>query len=455
MSVSEFILQLDLVVQSIIAGIFAGTRPGGLIVTPKHMNASSPPSRRHFLAGMGAVGALAALSGCGTSGRAEVTMLQAKPEAIPYFSGLAKKFTASQQHSRIIHDTTSDLTASFVRRNPPDLGCYNYNLEMARFMERGALSDLGDMPEASRIRPDVQELVHHYATYPGRTSVLPYSVAAASVIYNKRIFAEHNLEVPLTWQDMIEVCEKLTAAGVTPIYSTFRDAWTVCQGLFDYTVGGMVDVAAFYDRMHELGTKVGPDSDVSFQKTFLEPVTRMMKLAGYSNKDAAARGYGEGNTAMAHGEAAMYMQGPWAFGEIAKAGTDVDLGTFPLPMTDDPADRKVRVNIDQALWIPELSTVKSEARKFVSFLMQPKIQNAYNKEFLAFGTTTAAPPVTDPRIAQMWDYYEDGRFYSGASQFIPRTIPSENYIQAIANGASIKGTLRRLDQEWARLAYRQ
>lgn len=427
-------------------------------MTTTHMNASTPPSRRRFLAGISAAGALAALSGCGgTSGaaRAEVTMLQAKPEAIPYFSGLADTFTSSQERIRVIHDTTSNLTAGFVRRDPPDLGCYNYNLEMARFMERGALSDLSDMPAASRIRPDVQELVQHYATYPGRTSVLPYSVTAASVIYNKRIFAEHNLSVPVTWEDMIEVCEKLTAAGVTPIYSTFRDAWTVCQGLFDYTVGGMVDVAAFYERMRELGTEVGPDSDVSFQKTLLEPVTRMMKLAGYSNKDAAARGYGDGNTAMAQGKAAMYMQGPWAFGEIAKAGTDVDLGTFPLPMTDDPADRKVRVNIDQALWIPEMSTVKEESRKFLSFLMQPKIQNAYNKEFLAFGTTKDAPPVTDPRISQMRDYYDDGRFYTGASQFIPRTIPSENYIQAIANGASIEGTLRRFDQDWARLAFRQ
>ena len=63
-------------------------------------------------------------------------------------------------------------------------------MEMARFMERGALSDLSDMPEADRILPEVQELVDQYATYPGRTSVLPYSVMAASVIYNKQIFED-------------------------------------------------------------------------------------------------------------------------------------------------------------------------------------------------------------------------------------------------------------------------
>mgnify|MGYP002389509651 FL=1 len=94
-------------------------------------------------------------------------------------------------------------------------------------MERGALSDLSDMPEAQRILPGVQDLVDQYATYPGRTSVLPYSVMAASVIYNKAIFAEQGLEVPQTWDEFIAVCDALTEAGITPIYGTFKDPWTV------------------------------------------------------------------------------------------------------------------------------------------------------------------------------------------------------------------------------------
>jgi raffinose/stachyose/melibiose transport system substrate-binding protein len=411
------------------------------------------PSRRSVLAAAGGLGAAAALSACGSgSGRAEVTLHESKPEAIPYFSDLARQFNESQAAVQVVHDTSTNLSASFVRNDPPDVGCLNYNLEMARFMERGALSDLSDMEAAQRIRPDVKALADQYATYEGRTSVIPYSVTAASVIYNKRIFEDNGVEVPTTWDETIELFERLAAAGVTPLYSTFRDPWTIAQGLFDYTVGGMVDVDEFYTTMHEQGTEVGPDSEVSFQKTFREPVERMMQLAAFSNDDAASRGYGDGNTAMAEGEAAMYFQGPWALAEIDKAGTDVELGTFPLPMTDDPADRKVRVNIDLSLWIPEISPVRQEAREFVSFLMQPEIQNPYNEEFLAFGTTTDAPPVSDPRIAEMQTYYDDARFYMGASQFIPLTIPAQNYLQGIIGGEDIDATLARLDADWARIA---
>ncbi|MFC0682677.1 ABC transporter substrate-binding protein [Lysobacter korlensis] len=421
------------------------------------------PQKTAFRAGpggafaLGVIGATLALGGCAGpgSGPAEITFHMSKPEAVPYFRELVQQFNAEQDEVQVTMDIASNLSAGFLRGNPPDVGLLNYNMEMARFMERGALSDLGDLPAADRIRPDVQELVNQYATYPGRTSVLPYSVAAASVIYNVEMFEEHDLEVPETWDELIEVCETLQEAGITPFYSTFRDPWTIAQGPFDYTVGGMIDVAEFYEEMNELGTEVGPESPVSFQETLDEPVDRMMELLSqYTNDDAESRGYGDGNVAFANGEAAMYMQGPWALGEIAKTAPDLELGTFPLPVTDDPDDLRVRVNLDLALWIPEVGTDQEAARKFVSFLMQPEIMDAYNAEFLGFGTTTDAAPVTDERILGMQEYYDASKFYQGASQGVPLTIPAANYVQAIATGADPESTLARLDADWARLALR-
>ena len=415
-----------------------------------------PLTRRTLLAGAGGALSAAALAACGSaSGSSQLTFYQSKPEAIPYFGQLAADFSASQGRFSVQHDIATNLSASFVRNSPPDLGCLNYNLEMGRFMERGALSDLSDLPEAAMIREDVADLADWYPTYEGRTSVLPYSVTAASVIYNRRLFEEHGLEVPTTWEELLTVCETLQAADVIPIYGTFLDPWTIAQGLFDYTVGGMVDVRSFYQQMDEIGEDVGPDSEVSFQSTLLEPVQRMMELVPYFNSDAPSRAYGDGNTAMAQERAAMYFQGPWAFGEIEKAGSDLDLGTFPLPMTDDPADLKVRVNIDLSLWIPEAANEQEGARELLQYLMRPEVQDPYNAEFLAFGTTKDAPAVTDDRIAEMQQYYDEGRFYMGASQFIPNSIPAQNYIQSIAGGADAEQTLARMDADWARLAFRE
>ena len=415
------------------------------------------PSRRTFLTTPGAVGAVGAapwLTGCTAGAQQTITFYQSKPEAVPYFRQLAADFTASQGKYRILHDISTNLSASFVRNNPPDLGLLNYNLEMARFMERGALSNLSDLPEAATIREDIVALTKAYPQYPGRTSVIPYSAMAASVIYNKRIFADNGVAVPTTWDQLIDVCETLKGKGVTPIYATFMDPWTIMQGWFDYPAGGMVDIAEFYRKMNEIGVDVGPDSEVSFQKTMLEPVKKMVQLTKYINADAASRGYGDGNTAFANGAAAMIFQGPWAFGEFDKVGTDLDLGTFPLPATDNPADLKVRVNIDLSLWIPEVADGREGARAFLQHLMQPKIQDPYNAQFLGFGTTKTAPPVTDQRIVGMQPFYDSGRFYMGPSQFIPNNLPAPNYFQSIVFGEAPEPLLAQLDRDWSRLAFR-
>ena len=433
---------------------------------PTASGRQAPPgglSRRTLLAGLGGVGAALALAGCspslGAGGAArsrvtEITFYQTKPEAVPYFAELVQRFNDSQSAVRVVHDSTSGIAAGFVRGNPPDVAAFTYNLEMARFMERGALSDLADLPEASRIRPEVQELVDQYATYPGRTSVLPYSITAASVIYDVDLFERVGVAVPETWTQLLAACDAFRAAGVDPIYSTFREPWTVSQGLFDYTTGGMLDVAAFFAEMSEQGTEVGRGSSVSFERDFAEPVDRMLQLAERSNANRASRGYGDGNLAMAQGQAAMLMQGPWALGEIAKTNPEARIGTFPLPVTEDPADRKVRVNLDLALWIPESSRKQEAAREFLRYLMQPEVQDAYNREFLAFGTTTTAPAVTDERIVGMQRYYDEARFYQGAGKAIPLTIPAENYVQGIVTGADPARTLRTMDADWRRLAFR-
>ena len=235
---------------------------------------SAQLGRRDFLRGIGVAGASLALASCarssGGSGPTEIVFYQSKPEVIGYFDDLIDQFHQTQSRVRVRHDAASNLAGTFVRESPPDIGCLNYNFEVSRYVERGALSDLSDMPEAGRILDELQPLIDVTATYPDRTSVIPYSLMAAAVLYNRQIFAEHGLTVPTTWDELIAVCETLAAAGVTPLYSTFKDPWTIAQGSFDYSVGGTVDTTKFFNQLKRQGTNVGPDSPVSFEKQFLD-----------------------------------------------------------------------------------------------------------------------------------------------------------------------------------------
>lgn len=413
---------------------------------------------RLIAAGLGLTLVGAGLAGCATDAGAEtIRFTFSKREAIGFMTDLVAKYNASQDDVNVVIDTSGVdvVSASFVRGNPPDIMLANYNYEVARFVQRCALTDLSDTEAAAGIRDDLQPLMDQYGSCEGRTSALPYSVMAASVIYNKQIFDEQGIEVPQTWDQLIAVCDQLKDAGIDPFYGTFKDDWTVGQGWYDYTAGGSVDVIDFFDALAEEGTEVGPDAAVSFQKDFAEPMDKMMLLANeYTNKDAASRAYGDGNLAFAKGQAAMYLQGPWAFSEIAKTDPDLELGTFPLPMTDDPADLGVRVNMDLAAMIPEESHHQDAARDFLEYLYQPENIESYNASQLGFTPTTDAPAPDDPRIEGMTEYYENGQIYQGPSVLVPKTIPVFNYAQAMVLGASTDATLRTMDADWARVAFR-
>ncbi|AZS45260.1 Multiple sugar-binding protein [Microbacterium oleivorans] len=421
---------------------------------------SSTHSRARRIAAVLAVTALggALLAGCSADGRETLRFTFSKREALPFMQDVVQTYNASQDDVTVEMDTSGVdvVSASFVRGNPPDIMLANYNYEVARFVQRCALSDLGGTDAAGTVREDLQPLMEQYGTCEGRTSALPYSVMASSVIYNTKIFEENGLEIPTTWDELIAVCDALKGAGVTPFYGTFKDDWTVAQGWYDYAIGGSLDVIDFFDQLAGEGAEVDGSSAVSFEKDFTPPVEKVLTLAAeYTNDDADSRAYGDGNLDFGNGEAAMYLQGPWAFSEIAKTAPDAPLGTFPLPMTDDPDDLAIRVNMDLAAMIPDASTKKDAARDFLEYLYQPEIIEAYNDSQLGFSPTKDAPPPQDPRIEGMQSYYDEGRIYQGPSVLVPKTIPVFAYAQAMLFGQDPARTFATMDSDWSRLAFRQ
>ena len=402
-------------------------------------------------------GLAAGCSAASASSRTSIVFEETKPEVVPYFNNLVAKFNAMQPDVTVTHDFTSNLIAEFVRGNPPAIDCDNYNLTTSIFVARGVLADLAGLPQARTIAPDIQALVTQYASYHGETSILPYSVAAEGVIYNVDLFDKVGVSsVPTTWSEFLAVCEKFKSANITPVYQTYGDTWTIQQGLFDYTTGGMIDVAAFYRELAGAGTNLGPDSAVSFEKDFTAPCQKMLSLAPYFNENPIAKHYADGNLAFANGQAGMYMQGPWAVGEVLAISPKLKLGTFALPTTDDASQTKCRVNLDLAIWLPrsQAPAQRTAAIQFLNYLMQPSVLNAYNQANLAFSPLKNAPPQKSPLVSGLQQYVSSGRFYQGPGTYVPLTIPIGNFIQEMMLTGNVSGFTSSMDGAFKRLAIR-
>jgi raffinose/stachyose/melibiose transport system substrate-binding protein len=402
----------------------------------------------------------AALTGCAAQGDEDepvtIRFMQNKREVIDYFDQVIAQFEAENPGIRVIQDNNENgFVPSLVRGSPPDVTTRGWAYASGDFARRDVFADLSDLAAAQQVDPAAQSLVDEWGQFDEDATVaLPYSLTAAGVIYNKDLFEQHGVAVPTTWAEFVAATETFAAAGITPIYGTYKEPWTLTQGAFDYSTGGLADIEQFFASVNAEGPDFGPDSPASFSTTFAPALPVMDFLLDNAQANAPSRGYPEGNVAFAGGAAAMYLQGPWALSELAKSNPELRVGTFPLPVTDNPDDRVVRINVDVAVSIPKGAAHPEEARRFVEFLFRPDVINTYNAENAAFSPLLDAPAQQDERIVELGPYIDEGRFYQGASTYRSPSIPIDNHIQSYALNRDGEALLRTLDDEWRRVAQR-
>jgi raffinose/stachyose/melibiose transport system substrate-binding protein len=421
------------------------------------------PSRRSLLraAGLAGAAAMIPLTGCGANasrdnGATTLRFMQNKPEVVDYFNRVIKDFEALNPDIHVIQDfNEGNFVPGLVRNNPPDVVTRGFAQATADFVRKGIFADLSDLPAAATIDPGIQELISSWGQYKGHeTSALPFSLAAAGVIYNRDIFEARGVSVPTTWDAFVAACETFKAAGIAPIYGTYKDPWTLAQGMFDYVSGGSLDVAEFFTRINARGAAISPGAGESFISNFGPALPKMLQLASYAQSGAASKNYADGNAAFGKGQAAMYLQGPWALSQLVSANKDIRLGTFPLPVTNNPDETKARVNVDMALSITRNTPNMAAAQRFVSYLLEPSVVNTYNEKNAAFSPLKDAPAVTNPQISGLNPSVQEARYYQGACTYFPPSVPLANYIQSFVYGKNGDQFLSALDDEWRRVAER-
>lgn len=415
-------------------------------------------TRRSLFRTAGVAAAGLALAGCAPSGGSSPTtlrLLQNKPEVVEYFNGLIKAFEAKNPDIRVVQDfNAGNWVPGLIRNDPPDVVTNSYSVTTADFTEKGIFADLSGLPAARSADPKALELVNAFGQYKGsELSALPFSLAAAGVIYNKDIFAAHGVGVPTTWTEFIRACETFKAAGVTPIYGTFKDSWTLGQP-FGYVAGGSLDLAEFFSQMPKTADDLKATPKVSFAADFKPAAQKFLTLLSYTQKDAGSRSYTDGNAAFAKGAAAMYMQGPWALSELTTANPKINVGTFALPVSENPRDTKAQVTLDMTLSIARMSPRLDAAKRFVSFLMEASVVNAYNTKFSAFAPITDPARTNNPEIAGLQPLIADGSYYLNVTNYFPPAVTYNNYFQTLALNRDAGAFLSTLDDAWQRVAAR-
>lgn len=129
--------------------------------------------------------------------------------------------------------------------------------------------------------------------------------------YNKDLFAQAGIDAPATtWDEFWEQCDKLKAAGITPLaLDTADSAWVT-----SLWAGAMIATSG--DEGYEFMKQMNP-TDYNNQPT-IDAFTNVQKmLQEYTTLDAIGGKYEHAANNFLSGQAAMIANGPWMIGDFS------------------------------------------------------------------------------------------------------------------------------------------
>ncbi len=160
----------------------------------------------------------------------------------------------------------------------------------------------------------------------GKLMYVPYIPQAFLYFYNKDIFKEAGVTAaPKTWDEFMQACEKIKAAGYIPL--TFDDAYA--EQNFGYYLSRLKGDKFVADLVNDTTKAMWDDPAVLEAAKVFEDMVKK----GYFAKNVGTNRFPAGQQEMViEGKIAMYLNGTWLPNEVKDvAGEDFPWGQFAYP----------------------------------------------------------------------------------------------------------------------------
>jgi raffinose/stachyose/melibiose transport system substrate-binding protein len=217
-------------------------------------------------------------------------------------------------------------------------------------------SDIAHVPNVAETR------------WSGKTWLYPLYRFVYPVVYNKTLFRKAGLnpaKPPTTWTQFLAACQKLKAAGITPI----------ALGLKDGFGGEILGSATFQKQLFSnynslVGMVVNGNFTSPLWKSWLEKV---VQLKPYFNDDVNSITFGDGLGRFQTGKAAMVFGTPGVQATIAdmtKAGKSISV--MKPPVFGNGAYANSLANTGNGFQVTQWSKNKQVAGNFLAYLHTPE-----------------------------------------------------------------------------------
>lgn len=231
-----------------------------------------------------------------------------------------------------------------------------------QWIDAGLVADLSDQ---AFIQNYNQTDVENAMTYNGKVyGVNMGKVASTGLFYNKDIFAEHNLQVPTTWEEFVNVVETLKNAGVTPIGLGGKDVWPINMAVQGLQATVIDDQLEFIKGLWTGETKLT-------DPVHLEVLEKTQFIMNNTIDGFIGIDYGTLPSLFATGRVAMIADGTWDATTIDSANPELNYGYFPIPGSSNAEDNQnLAGKYDMTWMVVEKSANKEYALKWLEMLSE-------------------------------------------------------------------------------------
>lgn len=398
----------------------------------------------------GFVALSAVVTGCGTSGGGTgsgsnnsggaasttkpVTLqfLQNKPEVVNQWNQLISDFEKQNPNIQVKQinppNTDTTLQSDLAKGQMPDVIAMGADATFIQLAKNGVFKDLSGTSELNEVSSTYVKMLENEV---GKSTpfALPYTVNAVPIIYNVTLFKKYNLTVPKTWNEFMSDAQKIKAAGGTPFYNGFKDAWTIAamwNALSTNTEGT--------DFLKKLKS-----GQTTFAKSDVTAAKRIQQFVSYGQPNQFGVDYNDANTGFAKGKSVFYANGIWTLPVIRKANPNIKLSTFVVPATNNPSTTKMVSGVDSLLAISNSGNKNKEAAamKFVDFLLQQKNAGAYSNAAGLFSAVNGVKN-TDPALTPLQPYITKGNVVDFDDHYYPAAMAAGNQYESVLQGALSK-----------------
>ncbi|MFJ4852964.1 ABC transporter substrate-binding protein [Streptomyces sp. NPDC088730] len=346
---------------------------------------TSAQSRRTFLAGAAAVGATALASGCvassssggkGSSGGAvtlqsNLSAPQAKSAMQEVVNAFNKRGGAKGSLNTVASETfRTQLPTYLTSATPPDLYTWYPGSVAESYAKKNLLLDVSDLwakPELAGYSDALKKLCTDSA---GKKVFVPTTYYWWGVFYRKSNFAKWGVKEPKTWDEFLDLCDKLQSKGVAPIGlgAGGGTPW-VASSWFDYLnirING-----AKYHRDLLAGKHRFDDPEV--RKVF----DRWNEALPFFDPNSTALPFQDATTALLQGRTGMMLIGTF-FADAAPKDQLDDIDFFRFPVIDPKVPLAEEAPTD-GYFASARTGRKDETKEMLRYLATAEAQEIYLK----------------------------------------------------------------------------